>query len=208
MSKKILAAILASAFVSTAAFAEDMGDSFYVRADVGGSIGTYSNKFSGTNYKVSPNNSVVFGLGLGYQFNSNFRTDVTINYRPSYKLSINDGSTGTNTGAKLRTWVGMVNAYYDIGTYSLFTPYLTAGLGFSSLNAQAFNYKGVSLTKYNKTSFAWGVGAGTALNLGNGLAADLSYKFQGLGRLKEARLSSGSVNLYTHDITVGLRYNF
>ncbi len=201
MNSKFLIASCLVALASTTALAEDTAENnFYVRGDLGYSIGMNS-KVSNTtnNNKVKFGNSMIFGGGVGYRFNSNFRTDLTLSYRGAYKLNTKSNSAGNQKSKNnITALVTMVNAYYDIGTYSSLTPYLTGGLGFSNLKSKDF--------VKNATCFAWAVGTGVAFDLGDGLAADLGYKFQNLGRVKFS--DSRKANIYSNDITLGLRYNF
>ncbi len=90
--------------------------------------------------------SAFFGVGVGYQFNSWLRADLTAEYRTSATLSGRDtflfpttGTAGTrltnNYSGSLQTNVFLANLYADLGTFCGFgciTPFVGAGLGFAS----------------------------------------------------------------------------
>ena len=117
--------------------------------------------------------SGIIGIGVGYQYNSWLRFDVTGEYRGGGKLSAVDqvsangsfnntnafvGQLGaTPAQAALRnfysghvsSWVAMFNGYVDLGSWYGLTPYVGAGVGFarntvSGLTDTGFNYNTVN----------------------------------------------------------------
>lgn len=106
-------------------------------------------------------NSWSTGLGMGYQFNSWFRTDLTLDFRKTLKSSGNaatvvcpytaatmvDPNTNTAIGvlyntndtctpkqnASISSQAVMLNGYFDLGTWASVTPYVGAGVGVSSI---------------------------------------------------------------------------
>ncbi len=119
------------------------------------------------------------------------------------------------------------NLYYDFYTGSMFTPYLTGGLG------MAFVKTDHSLEGYDQahptvlirdssssksTNFAWNLGLGVGIDLDSNWTVDAGYRFVSLGEGESSgRLqtnsgnysSSGKAeNLYMHQISAGLRYTF
>lgn len=124
---------------------------WYLRGDIGvgvlnSSKPYYSDNAPGFTFHDPEFAPQVFGgVGVGYQFNSWLRFDVTGEYRFSagsrgftfhdtYRLD--DGATtfaGTNkvTG-KFTAAVFLANAYLDLGTWHGFTPFIGAGVGWAS----------------------------------------------------------------------------
>jgi opacity protein-like surface antigen len=92
--------------------------------------------------------SPFFGVGIGYQFNSWLRADLTAEYRGSATLQGRDtflfpnaGSTTTggrltnNYSGSIQSNVYLANFYADLGTFCGFgciTPFIGAGIGFAS----------------------------------------------------------------------------
>ena len=77
-----------------------------------------------------------FGLGVGYQFNSWFRADITGEYRCKVHFSGTDFATFPGSApisdvysGGYTSWVGLVNAYVDLGTWWCMTPFVGAGVG-------------------------------------------------------------------------------
>src|ERR1700712_5761288 len=152
---------------------EDFGG-WYLRGDIG--MTTTRGKFfapayddvstlSGNHVGPGFTGGTSYGLGVGYQFNSWFRADITGEYRSKVMFSGTDfasidfgGGVGTPIGDTYRggykSWVGMVNLYADLGTWWCITPFVGVGFGGA----------------YNQIS---GLSDITTLNLGGGTTSGL-----------------------------------
>lgn len=186
--------------------------------------------------------SPLFGIGIGYQFNSWLRFDVTGEYRGkslfiaqdrypggngTFNIASNfrDGTflPGTNEyTADIESWVGLANAYVDLGTYWCVTPYIGAGIGFASvsvLGLKDVNVPNASVfyaNDHTETNFAWAVHGGLAYDVNPSLTLDLSYRYTDLGDAKSgvatAYDNSGSFSgveindIYSHDLMLGVRW--
>lgn len=199
---------------------------WYLRGDVG--VGFYdagnwtqtpfdngstivSNEFHSTTI----GDGAIIGLGVGYQFNPWFRTDATLEFRAGVSADgflrqhtqYGDGGGtadfyGDNRygGGKLRSIVGLVNAYADLGTWSGVTPFIGVGIGFASNSLSGFTDTGVNQTinsdgssygtsptfassigSGNTTNFAWALHAGLAYTVNPNLKLELSYRYLNLG---------------------------
>lgn len=181
-------------------------------------------------------NTIFAGVGAGYQFNSWFRTDVTLEYRMPTDFKIKDQTTystaagtygtGTNdTTGKLSAMVAMVNGYVDLGTWYRFTPFVGAGVGMASVNihdvkdVDSGNPHNVNAGKNKKTNgLAWALHAGVAYDISQSMKLELGYRYLNLGD----KLDSGNIScngcakpfktriegLTSHDVKAGLRWNF
>ena len=122
--------------------------------------GIHSELFETNDFQVSHKDiksSTLFGVGIGYEFNSWLRFDVTGEYRGSslfiaqdrypggngtFNRAGNDADgtflPGTNEyTADIESWVGLANAYIDLGTYFCVTPLATAETIGAVLDAHA-----------------------------------------------------------------------
>jgi len=161
--------------------------------------------------------SPLFGVGIGYQFNTWLRFDMTGEYRgdalfvahdryPGGNGTFNRGSNdfageflpGTNEyTANMETWLGLFNAYVDLPTVLCVTPYVGAGIGMSSISV--LGLKDVNVPNNSvfygadntETNFAWAVYGGLAYDVNPSVTLDLSYRYADLG---DAR--SGTVTAY------------
>lgn len=176
------------------------------------------------------------GAGIGYQFNSFLRGDVTGEYRGGgrvsftdvYNSAYGDGTPGTgldyNSG-NVSSVVVMANAYFDLGTWYGLTPYIGGGAGsafhhlsgFTDIGAgTAMGGYGIARPK-NTTSFAWNLQAGITYDITANFKVDVGYRYMNLGNF-----STGTVNCFnngcsdsygykvkdltSHDVKIGLRY--
>ena len=167
--------------------------------------------------------SPLFGVGIGYEFNTWLRFDVTGEYRGNSVFLAQDrypGGNGTfdfttnnddvNAGvpgaflpgtneytADIQSWVGLANAYLDLGTYHCVTPYIGGGVGFASISVLGLkdvnvpNHSVFYAADHTESNFAWAVYAGLAYDVTPSVTIDLAYRYTDLG---DAR--SGTVTAY------------
>lgn len=135
-----------------------------------------------------------FGVGVGFQYNSWLRFDVTGEYRGKTGFNglevirFNGGVIGTDEyrGSK-NEWLGLVNAYADLGTFWCITPFVGAGIGYSRNEIRGFTdintpNNGVAFAqKAVKTNFAYALHAGIAYKVTNNFTIELAYRYLNLG---------------------------
>jgi OOP family OmpA-OmpF porin len=233
----LLLATASTGFAQDGAFSLPSG--LYIRGDVGGASGadtTFKDKkpasinslLGTTTQPSSTGSSVIFGGGVGYRFTPMFRSDVTVDYIPSLKVTGHNSLVPTLTNsADLSSLVGMVNGYLDINGFApnmfgRFQPYLQGGVGIArnDLDKTSFGgpFAGVTLSGSTRTNFAWGVGAGLGYAITPNLTLDVGYKYLDLGEMRTgstvsiAGVSTGvtpaKADLQAHTVMVGLRFGF
>ncbi len=182
------------------------------------------------------------GVGIGYEFNSWLRFDVTGEYRGKSLFIAQDrypGGNGTFSRASnstdgtflpgtneytadIESWVGLANAYIDLGTYMCVTPYIGGGIGMASVSVQGLKDVNVPnlgvayATDNTETNFAWAVYGGLAYDVNPSLTLDLSYRYTDLGSASSGRVTAydGSSSysgvdiedIHSHDVMVGMRW--
>jgi opacity protein-like surface antigen len=151
---------------------EAMG--LYLRGDAGMSFLNWSGG--------SDDSAFVAGGGIGYRYNDNFRTDLTVDWAGKYDIG---------AGADLSTTTVLGNLYYDWANDSAFTPYVGAGVGYGWANFDPGS---------NRSGLAVGLTAGVAVDLTNSLALDVGYRFRDT-------MIKGSDPM-EHQITAGIRFSF
>jgi opacity protein-like surface antigen len=187
--------------------------------------------------------SAMFDLGVGYQVNNWFRFDVTGEYRGGSHFQsqyvLNDaGNTGTGPSqladfyrGDISSWVGLVNGYADLGTWSGITPYVGAGVGLarntlSGMTDQgqvtiggATSPSGGYFSDGSQTNFAWALMAGLDFNVTQNLKLEIGYRYLNLGKFTSGGSNcltscNGGVPNYvkstntlaSNDVRVGLRW--
>ncbi len=148
----------------------------YVRGDFGASWLNWGS--------ATKNLAWVGDAGIGYQVDSNWRTDLTYSMTGNYTLA---------PGATLSTSTIMANVYYDWRNSTPLTPYVGVGAGYGwqyNTGGGAFNASGIAL----------GLKAGVSFDITNNLALDVGYRFNDI-------LVSGQ-NTPEHQVAAGLRIRF
>lgn len=194
----------------------------YWRLDTGYSWSSNMNKDMGNNNAGS---SAIVGMGLGYHINDHLRTDATLGYRGWYRVNASEPVSGTTFGAEadIKSLVGLLNIYYDIGHYNVFTPYVGGGVGFSNnkVESTALTLGGTgigNIDSHTNTSFAWQFGAGTAVDITPSIALDIGYRYVDMGTAQTGDMAtisgtpiSGATtkgNLHANEVQAGIRVNF
>lgn len=141
------------------------------------------------------------GIGLGYRFSDRLRGDIGLSYwsrdvSGNTGLELSGQSWRFDENASASAVEAMANAYVDIGTYGLFTPYAGAGIGvtfldYGTLTGHATCTGSACDPDYvgthggmSSTRLTWALSLGTAIDLTESLKLDLGYRF--------ARVSGGN----------------
>lgn len=117
-------------------------------------------------------------------------------------------------------FTGMVNAYYDLDL-GIIKPYVSAGVGYGFVN---FKNHGVVLgaptaglpagnvvaLDDTDSGFAWQVGAGTSFQLTDAFDLEFGYRYSSIEGIELAAVdgTQSDVDIDSHAVLVGLRYNF
>lgn len=176
----------------------------------------------------------LFGIGIGYQYNSWLRFDATAEWRANSTFHGLDAfpnatpppATSTNlyTGVKSE-WLFLVNAFVDLGTWHSVTPFVGAGIGFDRLTIGNFtdvNIQNVALgwsPDNSKWNFAWALHAGLAYRVTPNFTVELAYRYVNLGNgaTKDLLAPDGSNATFnpiyfrhvdSHDLKLGVRWMF
>ncbi|MBU1210596.1 MAG: outer membrane beta-barrel protein [Alphaproteobacteria bacterium] len=121
----------------------------------------------------------------------------------------------------VKSYTLMVNAYYDLGQFRGFVPYVGAGVGaayhmvddvYFTENPHLTN----SIEGDKKLSFAWSLMAGVAYQVSDRAILDFGYKYIDMGSAHSGRVdSAGYLNpqvdiddIAAHEFKIGLRYHF
>ena len=142
----------------------------------------------------------IFGLGVGYQFNSWFRADFTGEYRGKSTfhgtdlVAFNGNPNGADTyGGSKSEWLFLANVYADLGTWWCVTPFVGVGVGGTRNSISSFTDQGVSFVNGVPTpssayaasaatwNVAWALHAGLAYKVNNSFTVELAYRYLNLG---------------------------
>jgi opacity protein-like surface antigen len=190
----------------------------------------------GNNFKIfheDIKSSPLFGIGVGWKHSHWLRFDLTGEYRGDALFVAHDAYTGgfgfgpgTNEfTADIQSWLGLANAYIDMGNWCGFTPYIGAGIGFATISVNGL--KDVNVPQggvyygadHTNTNFAWALYAGTSYDVTPQITLDLTYRYAQLGDAHSGVASAfdGSQPPYSgefikditsNDLMLGFRYKF
>ena len=169
------------------------------------------------------------GAGAGYQFTNGFRLDVTGDYLDPFHASamIPCGqSCAIDRRTDIQRWDGLVNGYYDLGTWFGLTPYVGAGAGIAgTLTSGSIGLNGnplaagvmdprtgalvtSSVPTHGDVHFAWAAMAGFSYAFAPHTLADVGYRYLDLGRTAFPLFPSAGVvrNITEQQVRVGVRY--
>lgn len=233
-SVKSLIAAGAASLLSTAALAADMPSimpapeyyappaqdfgGWYLRGDVGMTnsnatlhVDSYDTLPAGSSLQQLGHGftgGTSWGLGVGYEFNSWFRADVTGEYRSKVNFSGTDFASIPGFGpisdvytGGYKSWVALVNAYVDLGTWWCLTPFIGAGVGAAHIQTTGFQDSGALFTTVgippatqavvtgasyfangaSTNNFAWAAHAGVAYKVTNNFTVELAYRYLDMG---------------------------
>jgi opacity protein-like surface antigen len=165
---------------------------------------------------LDQHSSVVFGgaLAVGYNlapaFNLPIRAEVEYALRTNSEgEKKNDFSGGEEKFIhKMNLSTLFLNAYYDIGTGTAFTPFVGVGVG-AAFRWDGTDYKetGVPTSSWsdNATSFAANVGVGVSYAVTESIAADLGYRFI---YVTERDYNGFKSSPYINEVYLGARIGF
>jgi len=146
-------------------------------------------------------------LGAGYELNSWFRADATLEYRAGAGLQSRYALTGPaspNVGglaqfansdrADLASLVGLVNGYVSPGSWYGLSPFFGAGVGFADNRVSGFTERGLGYADYtslglagyangSRTSFAWALMAGVDYDISTNLRLEFGYRYLNYGSI-------------------------
>jgi opacity protein-like surface antigen len=189
---------------------EDFGG-WYLRGDIG--MTNSNGKLHVNAYDSLPGGTVLqqlgqgfsggtsYDVGVGYKFNNWFRADITGEYRSKVSFNGTDFLVYPAGGGPLsdvynggyRSWVGLVNAYVDLGTWWCLTPFIGAGVGAANIQTTGFQDSGAVIrggvvqgASYfangaSTTNFAWAAHAGVAYKVNNNFTVELAYRYLDMG---------------------------
>jgi opacity protein-like surface antigen len=174
--------------------------------------------------------ATLFGVGVGYQFGSWFRADITGEYRAKASIHgldivrFNGVPVGTDDyrGNK-EEWLALVNLYADLGTWWCITPFVGVGIGGVRTTISSFvdtntpNGGVAFAADTSKFNVAWAVHAGLGYKVSNSLTMELAYRYVHLGDAESGDLRTftgiNNVNnpmqfngISSHDVKLGVRW--
>lgn len=220
---------------------EDVASGWYLRGDIGMTnqrVGRLHQEL----FPITPNHQVLdanfesgmlFGVGVGYQWNNWLRTDITGEYRgetgfhglDTWYDPWNDMARFNNYSGKKSEWLFLANIYADLGTWHNFTPFVGAGIGMSRNTFHSFRDTGIDpwgsptlsyAEPASKWNFAWALHAGVSYRVTPNVSIEFAYRYVDLGKAHTGNIVSYDgfqtldpmhfKNITSHDLKFGVRW--
>lgn len=194
----------------------------------------------GTYASITPRDGWRIGGALGYRFNPLLRADVSLSYSAFAGRGLDIPAVTSDGHADFTALTGLVNGYVDlaglVGPLGPFSPYVGAGVGFSSNRIANVGISLLAAPNVTATfpggstsRFAWSLTAGTGVSLAflgmpRNLTLDVRYRYiDHGGGVTEPGLQQVFVNgvpafallrtgvqthVRTHALELGLRWTF
>ncbi|MFV0626283.1 MAG: outer membrane protein [Alphaproteobacteria bacterium] len=201
MTKKImtvLSAAMLSLFFADSAKADCDGIYLGVRGGAFKANLGNSNKTTGTGarYDIAEYVYTVSGA-IGYRYEY-FRAELEAILRGDAEKKYDvAGDTAT---AEFESKSYMFNVFWDLSPYTMFTPYLMAGVGISDMTYSLKNPPADTIS-YDDTNFTWALGGGLSAKVTSRFNVDVGYRYFDMGKIEKA-------SIHAHEIYGGLRYVF
>ena len=259
--KRSLSGIFAALLITTNAYAADLAPAepipempevtvteatgWYLRGDVGYGFTDLrgASYFQGSNATEADfttadlRDAFTVGGGIGYQVNSYFRTDLTLDYLAKSNFHGSTDGGGSAFGAcvvtctstdlsSLTAWTLMANAYVDLGTYGYFTPYVGGGIGgtyvkWKDLSNTSCDSSGSGNGSDNEFihdgkggwRFSYALMAGASIDVTCNVKADVGYRFLHVNGGDMFGYNAGGgpgrdKGFNVHEARIGARYLF
>jgi opacity protein-like surface antigen len=157
--------------------------------------------------ELSYDSGLKFGAAIGYRFLDNARIEGEVSYQQNdvdqtSALGVSLDSTGDAAGIAF-----LVNGYYDFTNTTAFTPYVSAGLGFAKVEINDYNILGSGTPDFSDDDsvFAYQVGLGIGYAVTDKVTLDVKYRYFAA---EDAEFDTTEVEIASHDILLGVRFNF
>ena len=218
-----------------------VGGAWYIRGDAGIGIADLRQGHSDNDYAIPDlaynshtlEDSAFIDAGVGYRFNEYFRADVTGEYRGSAHYQGVESYTGNgaigydNYSAQIRSIVGLVNGYVDLGCWYGVTPFVGAGVGVANVAVRgltdngAYPFPGYGIAgDHSQTNFAFALMAGLDFAITQNLTMELGYRYLNQGSVRSGTIQCQNISadqcshevqhykIASNDIRLGFRYAF
>jgi opacity protein-like surface antigen len=187
--------------------------------------GTVKFKYFDSNRSVQTSGGA---LAVGYDFHPTLKVPlrVELEYNNLGDVKKTDTDRGSWGEEKDKITLGastlFVNTYFDWHNSSAFIPYVSLGLGTSSLSVKGKgvyrdNYSGSTYTytssEKTTTNTAWNIGIGSAWRLSETISLDLGYRYANLGNKGRSKADEDDdyykiKNIETHQFILGAKFLF
>ena len=152
--------------------------------------------------ELSYDTGFTVGGAVGYIMEK-FRVEGELSYLTSDIDSISAFGFSESLDGDISALTFLVNGYIDFATGGPLTPYITAGIGYSNLEAD------IEGTSDDDNLFTYQLGVGVGYAMSERVTLDLRYRYLGFEDYEYSEPGESlSIEASSHNITAGLRIAF
>lgn len=166
----------------------------------------FSDGSSNTSGDIQFKNSWSFAGALGLRLSQNTRVEAELNYA-STDLDRMDlrGIGSFEAGGEVKSWIGLMNVYYDVPVDWALQPYIGAGLGFGHFSGEIDDISGfASDASDDAFGLAYQVGGGLKYRMSPDMALTTGYRYLGTSSLE---FGSYELDYGAHEFRLGLEWD-
>ena len=202
MTKKIFSVILFAVLIFNAEMCFAECDGFYLAGRIGQAKIEVEDA-RGVN--ESPSDGVInkkrllLSGAVGYRY-EHWRAELEYIWRKKNEKNVTEFS---RVNFKSHSYMFVV--YYDFFPYTWFTPFISAGLGYTNNKLNIKNTSVDTTLNIKANSFTWSLGAGISAKVTNRLNMDIGYRYYDMGD-GELNIYNGKTETSDHEVYMGVRY--
>lgn len=211
MKNAVLAFAILAVSVVCAGFAQAQSSRLYFAGYMGlntHSGNSFSESLSGNAGSLEIKNAFSMAGALGLRLTPQWRIEGEISRRGATvsHANVNGVPGSVDFSGEFRTWLYLANLYYDIDwSWKNIQPFLSAGLGFASHDAELSGRAGLLPGGAdNSLGFAWQLGGGLKYRVNPNFAITSNYRYVGT---TDAEVDSYDVKYTNHEFRLGLEYD-
>jgi opacity protein-like surface antigen len=161
----------------------------------------------GITLNIESDSGLALGVAAGYDLGNNIRVEGEIAYQQNDLDKVSAFGVDVDLAGDTSSLAFLLNGYYDFVTKSVFTPFVSAGLGFTKVEVNDFNVPGSGLPSSNDddTVFAYQVGAGVDYAVNEKITIDFKYRYLGTS---DPEFDTSTVEYSSHNFYAGIRAAF
>ena len=160
----------------------------------------------GTTINTEFDTGVAIGVALGYDF-SKFRVEGEMSYQKNDVSQIGSQGVFFNNTGKAVAFSFLINGYYDYINSSAFTPYISAGLGFTQIEFNDIDISGAGFSGSDDsdTVFAYQLGIGVGYSVTEKITIDVRYRYIGT---EDSEYDATKAEFASNNLLFGVRVSF
>jgi len=153
--------------------------------------------------ELSYDTGYTVGGAVGYMMEK-FRFEGELSYQKNDMDSLSGPGGSLSVNGDISALTFLVNGYIDFTTGGPLTPFITAGIGYSKVEAD------IEGESDDDNLFTYQLGAGIGYAISEKMTIDLRYRYLGLEDYEYSEVGVGSLSaeVSSHNITAGLRFAF